>query len=65
MRGNEGLILTFGQLVEYYHRRFSSKRCAENAHEKLLPDPYLILVNGKKYDQCIQETLLETIYFLI
>ena len=65
VRSKESLVLTFGQLVEYYKRKISSKRWVENEHKKLLPDPYLIFVNGWKYGQWIQDTLLEIIYFLI
>ena len=30
---------------------------AENKYQKLVPGLYLILVNGQKYRQCVQETL--------
>ena len=32
-------------------------------HQDLVPDYYLFLVNGLKYSQYIQETLLEIKYF--
>ena len=35
---------------------------AENMHQKLVPDPFLILVNNPK-QPCMQEILLKIRYF--
>ena len=32
------------------------KKYKQSVHQKLGQDPYLILLNSKKYGQCIQET---------
>ena len=63
LRRKEGLILKLGQLIEYHKRKYSRKRYAQSVHQKLVPEPYLILINGYKYSLCIQETLLEIRWF--
>ena len=58
MRSKEVLALKSGQLMKYYIQKIFEKTYAKNAKQKLIPDLYLTLVNGLKYNQCIQETLL-------
>ena len=63
LRRKEGVILKLVQLIEYHKRKNSWKRYLESVHQKLVPGPYLILINGYKYSTCIQETLLKISWF--
>lgn len=63
MRSNEDLIFTVCQLIKNYMSNILKEKFAEDVHQKLVPDLYLILVNIFKYSQSIQESLLWIIYF--
>ena len=52
------MTLKLCQLVEY----FLWKNHAENVHQKLVPDPFLILVKNQN-SNCMQESLLNIRYF--
>ena len=50
--------MKLGLLIKYYVRKIFTVNSAENVHQELFSDLYLILLNSGKYSQSIQETLL-------
>ena len=59
LKSKEGLImiLKLGQLTKYHVKKIFIEKCAENMHQTLVPDLYLILLHSLKYRKSIQETL--------
>ena len=67
LRSKDGVILKFCQLIKYYtidlvlyKENVHGKKYAENVHQKLALDDYIILINSYK---CFQKNLLEVRYF--
>ena len=48
LRKKKGMILKLYPLIEYKKGAFLWKSHAENVHKKLVPDPFLTLVNNPK-----------------
>ena len=48
LRRKKGMALKFCQLIEYERRNSSVENHAGNVPQKLVPDPFLILVNNPK-----------------
>ena len=40
--------MKLGQLIEYQIRKFLWKKYAENVHQKLVPESFLVLANSPK-----------------
>ena len=56
------MTLKLCQLIEYYIRAFVLKNDVVNVHQKLIPDPFLILLTITQNSHCMQGILLQIRY---
>ena len=47
-------ILVLDQLVKYYIREHFTEKYAENVHQKIVQDLYVILISSSKYTHCTE-----------
>ena len=58
----KGLTLKLYPLIECYIKNIFMENHAENVHQKLVPDPFLILVNNPKQPLHAKSSLKNEIF---